>query len=646
MYKVTGGKTYQIGASIGSTDITIRLASFLEPISNIPYTMALIGSDIVYATIAPKTSSSEFISFTGIVQNTDGSATLTGVIRGLSRSAPFTSNITFKLPHSGGSSFVLSNSPQQINEFAALRNTNTFAEVQTFSQSPIVPTPSTSNQAATKGYVDTVAIAGAPDSSTTQKGIGKVSLAPVSPTNPIFVGDNDPRVPTQDENNALLGTSGPPSTTNRYVTNDDTVGTGAVQRASQLTPVSNTQISLTAGASIIAGQALHISPYVQSDGGVLLDNQITVVPGGVNNPTTSFTVENNTNRVLLVMTQCQSGGTTAVTYNGVGMTEIATIGSVVKVYKLVAPSTGANTLSITGTLVLSYAIASYYNIDQAINVEVLNSGNSSFTITSSTINSYLHVFGARYATSSGTMFFQNGINTKYTQNSVTSLNSFTTNSNYAALIANYGITNETQAITINDNLITGGAGTVIHYGFACFLKPVTTSYNVGVLKTNTTQALLNEPLIDFIGFANATTALGETCIVNTTGVITGLSGLTAGKKYYLKNTDGTIGTTRGTYGKLIGVALSTTTLLVQADKTMGAQISKTANYTYTAECDGFVKTDIANSGNVTIITDGVTNTVQASISGTITEPMTVPVSRGKTYIVATGGNNITFTPLA
>jgi len=52
----------------------------------------------------------------------------------------------------------------------------------------------TANQLATKAYVDGVAIAGAPDASATVKGITKLSTAPVSPTIPIAVGDNDNRV--------------------------------------------------------------------------------------------------------------------------------------------------------------------------------------------------------------------------------------------------------------------------------------------------------------------------------------------------------------------------------------------------------------------------------------------------------------------
>lgn len=50
------------------------------------------------------------------------------------------------------------------------------------------------NQLATKAYVDSVAISGAPDASTSTKGITKLSVAAVSPTAPIAVGDNDYRI--------------------------------------------------------------------------------------------------------------------------------------------------------------------------------------------------------------------------------------------------------------------------------------------------------------------------------------------------------------------------------------------------------------------------------------------------------------------
>ncbi len=56
---------------------------------------------------------------------------------------------------------------------AVVHNTGseTVAGVKTFSSSPVVPTPTTSTQVANKSYVDGVAGAGAPDASTTTKGI-------------------------------------------------------------------------------------------------------------------------------------------------------------------------------------------------------------------------------------------------------------------------------------------------------------------------------------------------------------------------------------------------------------------------------------------------------------------------------------------
>lgn len=58
------------------------------------------------------------------------------------------------------------------------------------------------------------------DASATVKGVTKLSLAAVSPTAPIAVGDNDPRVPTQGENDALVGnnTDVAVGTGNKFIT--------------------------------------------------------------------------------------------------------------------------------------------------------------------------------------------------------------------------------------------------------------------------------------------------------------------------------------------------------------------------------------------------------------------------------------------
>ncbi len=121
-YNPFGGTTYNLNSSISSTQTSLTLTSFLEPVTGTPYTMDLLNTGIVYATISPKTTSSEFISFTTITQNGDGTATIGGIVRGLAKKYPFTSDSDYKLPHSGQSQFIISDAPQVFKEYGTLSN--------------------------------------------------------------------------------------------------------------------------------------------------------------------------------------------------------------------------------------------------------------------------------------------------------------------------------------------------------------------------------------------------------------------------------------------------------------------------------------------------------------------------------------------
>lgn len=70
-----------------------------------------------------------------------------------------------------------------------------------------------------KYYMDNGFASGTVDSSTTAKGVGKLSVAPAG-ADPIFVGDNDTRVPTQGENDGLAATT-TPSSSNKFITQKD-----------------------------------------------------------------------------------------------------------------------------------------------------------------------------------------------------------------------------------------------------------------------------------------------------------------------------------------------------------------------------------------------------------------------------------------
>jgi hypothetical protein len=184
-YNPAGGQTYTLQSSISSTQTTITLSSFTVPVSGDLITMSLMNTDIAYATIAPKTSSSEFISFTGITQNADGTATLTGVTRGLSKVYPLTEDTDYKLPHSGQSTFILSDAPQVFNKMAILSNDNVFTGQNE------VPVPLDDADIANKGYVDALVNGGTV--SNNRIVVAGVAGETISSGNPLYLSTSDGR---------------------------------------------------------------------------------------------------------------------------------------------------------------------------------------------------------------------------------------------------------------------------------------------------------------------------------------------------------------------------------------------------------------------------------------------------------------------
>lgn len=70
----------------------------------------------------------------------------------------------------------------------------------------------------------------------------------------------------------------------------------------------------------------------------------------------------------------------------------------------------------------------------------------------------------------------------------------------------------------------------------------------------------------FIGFAISDGTDGNSMTVQFGGVVSGFSSLDEGEKYYVQDTVGTIGTGSGTQEILVGIAISTTELLIQKGK--------------------------------------------------------------------------------
>ncbi len=155
---VAAKPTYLFGGGISSSDTSIKLTSLVTP-GGAPITTAqLVGSalNVIYGTIEPNTTKKETVSCNAVTQNGDGSATLTGCTRGLQFTTPYTASTTLALSHSGGASFVLSNSPQLYNDIINFVASTSYAGV--VDASPTIKgivEVSTANEAATNKAVGT-----------------------------------------------------------------------------------------------------------------------------------------------------------------------------------------------------------------------------------------------------------------------------------------------------------------------------------------------------------------------------------------------------------------------------------------------------------------------------------------------------------
>lgn len=139
---------------------SIILQSFATP-DGTAITIADFGTT-GYGTLEPGTSNEEQITFTGVTQNGDGTATLTSVTRGIAFTAPYAETAGLKKTHSGGSIFVLANTAKMYDQFFKLDDNGVATQVITFT-SPNFPkmnsataSPVDDEQLATKYYVDTV----------------------------------------------------------------------------------------------------------------------------------------------------------------------------------------------------------------------------------------------------------------------------------------------------------------------------------------------------------------------------------------------------------------------------------------------------------------------------------------------------------
>lgn len=117
---------------------------------------------------------------------------------------------------------------------------------------------------------------------------------------------------------------------------------------------------------------------------------------------------------------------------------------------------------------------------------------------------------------------------------------------------------------LNNNLLdwTANGQTLTNPVSASFSTTTPFTGTAGVMKTSAANTVRGN---SFIGFANETIASGVAGDIKINGVKTGLTGLTPGSTYYLSDTAGAIATSAGTNSRKVGLATTTTTLLIKHD---------------------------------------------------------------------------------
>jgi len=152
---IAGTTYYLAGTGISSSATSLSLTSFTITQNG----KKIQDSDMsatFYFTLEPGSRTrQEIISCTTVVQNADGTATISGCTRGMAPVTPYTASTSLQFAHAGGSIAVISNPPQLYNQLAFKDND------LTITGNWQAPVPTNSSGIATKGYVDSVVTGGA-----------------------------------------------------------------------------------------------------------------------------------------------------------------------------------------------------------------------------------------------------------------------------------------------------------------------------------------------------------------------------------------------------------------------------------------------------------------------------------------------------
>lgn len=521
------------GVSIGGTTMTL---DDFNQIDGTPLSMSNFGI-IGYGTCEPGSGvNEEQISFTGIVNNVDGTTTLTGISTVLDI-FPYTETSGFLSDHAGGTSFVISNTAGFYGNFANKLNDETITG-KWFVIDPTLPT-----QIVNKEYVDGIVVAGGIPATPTVPGIAMVA--------------NSTDIATSNDSRTFMAVSYP-------------VFVLPSQLSAAVVPATVLSTPLVAGQNISVGQTVYPGPYQATP--ITFDNQVSgSAVGSTSSPITvtqSFTMGSGANRILLLCLETlNSNGTNSdavisnVQYAGDAMTLLAGPGpSSGQIWYLVNPQSGTHNITFTSTpsnggpygFISAYTAKSYYNVSGSVPTCVTTtSGTASVTTTETCVI-------AQFCTSINSGASPTASSNSLTQNLSTNTVAWG-GGGFLTIITG----NSVQVNTATTYSIVTTHSFTIDKIFSVVLAPEVVPIDGEALLTST-QNFPTSPdaYKKFIGFATNTVTTGQIVNVQFGGVVSGLTSLTIDAIYYLGDTPGSISTSPGTNTKFAGIALSATTLLI------------------------------------------------------------------------------------
>lgn len=144
---------YSLAGAGAITSATTILLKSMTDIDGNSLTMAGDFGTIGFGTLEPGNGiNEEQICFTGLVNNSNGTVTLTGV-KNVSFVYPYTQTSGLSKTHAGSTPFIISNTSGFYDQLTSKDDDETVNGVWTFTQSPIVPDPVNNTEAANKEWV-------------------------------------------------------------------------------------------------------------------------------------------------------------------------------------------------------------------------------------------------------------------------------------------------------------------------------------------------------------------------------------------------------------------------------------------------------------------------------------------------------------